>query len=210
VISRPACLPFAGPDGGPIVPARTCADAIAETLNALAIPTIRHVVIAARWPLYSEDMPELGDRAVRLRAAGATSADRRVAVHDAVGRFIAVARGGHRTVTLIGPVPETGVDVARRAVRAAIFGRDYDYAQPAAIVDMRFASLITMLNSFGGDVQIVYPHRALCREGRCHAVVGGIPIYSDNNHLTERGAMMLAPLLIEAFRFPAKPGPRQE
>jgi hypothetical protein len=45
------------------------------------------------------------------------------------------------------------------------------------------------------NVNVVYPHLALCSDRLCTVEEDGFPLYSDDNHLNWRGTAKLAQLL---------------
>jgi hypothetical protein len=51
------------------------------------------------------------------------------------------------------------------------------------------------------NIKILYPHKYMCGEEFCNIVKNGIPLYSDENHLSIYGAMQLKEMAREAITF---------
>lgn len=53
-------------------------------------------------------------------------------------------------------------------------------------------------------VKLLDPRPYLCNNGRCWGDVDGIPVYYDDDHLSERGGQLLIPLFRQMFEQPAQ------
>jgi peptidoglycan/LPS O-acetylase OafA/YrhL len=107
-----------------------------------------------------------------------------------------------RTVYLMRPIPDMGVDVPRMQSRRMAFGLDDDisismqqYQEKNAWV---WAAQDAAREQCG--VHILDPLPYLCHDGRCYASKGGRPLYHDDNHLSEFGNKLLLPMFAEMFR----------
>jgi len=48
-------------------------------------------------------------------------------------------------------------------------------------------------------VKILDPTVLLCRDGRCYGSKNGRPLYSDDDHMSEFGNKLLAPMFAQVF-----------
>ena len=56
----------------------------------------------------------------------------------------------------------------------------------------RFIDRTTSL-VLGSNVYFVYPHQKLCDESSCKVIENGVSYYTDINHLSKAGAMLIMP-----------------
>jgi len=112
-----------------------------------------------------------------------------------------------RRVYLMRPIPEMGIDVPRAVARSMALGEAKDifvslqaYHQRHAVV---WAAQDAARDRCG--VRILDPLPYLCRDGRCDAMRDGLPIYYDDNHLSEYGNRLLVPMFAEVFEPEAAP-----
>jgi len=49
-------------------------------------------------------------------------------------------------------------------------------------------------------VKIIYPHQLLCRTGQCAMTAHGIPLYSDDDHLSRQGSLLLSGMVYDAMK----------
>lgn len=101
-------------------------------------------------------------------------------------------------LTLLGPIPEMGIDVPKTLVRRLMSGRpagevsisrsEYFARQDEALVSIREAVAKC-------HAKFLDPVPYLCDETRCYGSRNGQPLYRDDNHLSETGSRQLIPLL---------------
>ena len=113
----------------------------------------------------------------------------------------ACAFSEHRDVFMLRPIPELKLNVPRVMGRAALLGRETrvwisleEYEQRHLVAwkpQDRAAEEcgITMLD----------PRPYLCGDDRCWGDINGIPVYTDDDHLSERGGQLLTPLFRKMF-----------
>lgn len=104
-------------------------------------------------------------------------------------------------VYLVRPIPEMPVDVPKAVARALALGVSYqphislaDYTKHHQVVllaqDKAAASC---------GVVLLDPRIHLCKSGVCPGVIGGRPIYFDDDHLSEYGNKLLIPMFQVVF-----------
>jgi hypothetical protein len=111
--------------------------------------------------------------------------------------------GTGRTVTLIGPVPELKFHLPNAMVKAMMRGEQRDFSQPFAEFAARQQVVLHALGELDkiAGVRVVYPHTALCDATTCRAVVNGMPLYFDDDHLGSYGTKAIESVLDDALNF---------
>jgi hypothetical protein len=182
--------------------------------RVLASDDVTTVILGAHWTLYATGTRygrEADGPVVRLReheggalpSAGATN---EAVFGAALERTVAALSRAGKEVVILGPVPEVGRPVPWTLALAAWRGRDVDIRPGLADFDERNRIAVSTLAGLGerGLATVVFPHLALCEgeEGRCRVESGGRTLYTDDNHLTRRGAGLLARTLEGVLRQP--------
>ena len=114
----------------------------------------------------------------------------------------ACAFAQHRPVYMMRPIPELKLDVPRTMGRAAIiWGQERrvsitldEYEERHRIA---WAAQDRAAEKCG--VILLVPRPYLCSDGRCWGDADGLPIYNDDDHLSERGGQLLIPLFKQMF-----------
>jgi hypothetical protein len=204
-VGRGGCPPLVEYDGRSTRPVAKCHAANAMLLRILdETPTIRHIVLAARWSLYSELEQQSGET-LRVGYLGHRSVDdARAALNDGLQSTLGRLSANGRTVTLIAPVPELSIDNKQRMVRAAMVGITFEHREAAATYDRHQSFILSLLQKVATrpGVRVVYPHRSFCDGHTCVAAMNGVPLYTDLNHLNANGIAVMADVLADAFEFP--------
>ncbi len=175
---------------------------VGEMLEAGAY---RHVVIAARWAVYSEgnrydngalesDRFDTGDIAETRRLFRET-------LRGTVKRVLATGR----TVTLIGPIPELRSHLPNAMLRALMRGETRDFSLPFEVFAERQAAVLATLGELDQmpGVRVIYPHTELCDGTACRTNDGGKPLYYDDDHLGLFGTKAIKDSLARAIDFTA-------
>jgi peptidoglycan/LPS O-acetylase OafA/YrhL len=167
-------------------------------------PNLRTVIIHARFALYldghgfdnSEDGVEDVPPAL-FDAVGAaqwrSDEARRAAVAQAYRAGIIRLLAMGKRVILITSVPEAGWHVPRNMVFAHLRGEDGIATTARHAVDLRLAPSFQALvpNPVPPDLTVIRPETLLCDADRCRLSEGGLPLYADADHLTNRGAGLI-------------------
>ena len=106
-----------------------------------------------------------------------------------------------RPVYLMRPIPEMPVDLPKAVARALALGVSYqprtsltDYLKHHQAV--RLAQDTAAANC---GVVLLDPRIHLCKSGACPGVIGGRPIYFDDDHPSEYGNKFLTPMFQVVF-----------
>ena len=140
-----------------------------------------------------------------------TSADHKIA---SVQKLLDGLITSSESVIVVGPVPEIAWNIAR--INLTYFrthGKILDSLSiPESDYELRNQFILGVMKDYEsrkiGKLQVVYPSSQLCStylEARCVAQVDGIPLYLDDDHLSDNGAR----LVVKAFEF-SSPEPRNK
>lgn len=107
-----------------------------------------------------------------------------------------------RPVYMMRPIPELRRDVPRTMGRAALRGLERRVSIRLEEYHERHRLVWEAQDDASAQcgIQILDPLPYLCRAGRCWGDQDGMPLYYDDNHLSERGAALLQPLFATLFR----------
>ena len=122
----------------------------------------------------------------------------------ALGRTAETLRANGKKVVIVGQVPEIGVDVPTTLAKRRMRGLPEDIGPMLADFKARNATVLHALTSLEGEVNLVFPHEALCAGSRCEVVREGHPLYIDGTHLHRFGAEMLSPIFERVFAASSK------
>jgi peptidoglycan/LPS O-acetylase OafA/YrhL len=106
-----------------------------------------------------------------------------------------------RTVYLMRPIPEMGVNVPKSMSRRIHFGMHSEISIPMDAYHRRndwvWAAQDKARDTCG--IKILDPLPYLCHDGRCYGTKEGKPLYIDDNHLSGAGNALLVPMFAEVF-----------
>nr|MEC6697794.1 acyltransferase family protein [Sphingobium sp. SJ10-10] len=206
IASYPACPTLLGLDRLDQPPSHDCSAFNAQVLAMLRDnPTIHTVFLVSRWGLCANGRrPEGGTPCYLGRDENddkSLSQDAllfRSGLKETVGTLTAM---GERVI-LVAPIPEFRRNVPESLARAEL------YSEPAQLVLSRADYLRRQRQVFGVfdemqrrfAVGIIYPHHLLCRSGQCATMAHGVPLYSDDDHLSRQGSLLLSGMIYAAMR----------
>ena len=109
-------------------------------------------------------------------------------------------------VYLVRPIPEMGINVPKAMSRAMLRGQHKEISISLADYHQRHAFVWAAQDAARDQcgVKILDPLPYLCWDGRCHGAKNGRPLYYDDDHLSEYGNKLLAPMFAEVFQSPGK------
>lgn len=175
------------------------------------------VVLAARWTAGVADGPfdngeggvdgKPGDFLVPvLEPGGARPADDAERARLVIAAYVAAVEAllarGHRVV-LVYPIPEAGWNVPEElARRREASDRPLTLSTPLAAYERRQAAVTAAFDAIDDPrLYRVRPADLLCREivpGRCVNSIGDQPLYFDDNHLNDTGALLVGERIMAA------------
>jgi len=168
-------------------------------------PELETVILAARWALSTKGTryKEESGRDIMLEDLDVTGDVARSNTELFAGglrRTVEAIRALGRRVVLVAQVPEVGFDVPSANYSAKLTGRDVntmiaptrdEYLERVADVNAVFKSL--------QPATVVDPASLLCNAETCDVARDGMPLYRDDNHLSLRGCVLVAPVFDELF-----------
>ncbi len=100
------------------------------------------------------------------------------------------------------PIPELRRDVPRAMGRAALWGLERRVSVSLAEYHERHRLAWEAQDAASAQcgIKILDPLPYLCSDGRCWGDKDGMPLYYDDDHLSERGAALLQPLFATMFQ----------
>lgn len=106
-----------------------------------------------------------------------------------------------RPTYLVRPIPEMKLDVPKTMGRSLFFEKPESVSISLAEYFQRNQFVLEAQDAASNQcgVTILDPLPYLCHDGRCDGAQDGIPIYADDDHLSERGAALLIPLFSSIF-----------
>lgn len=115
----------------------------------------------------------------------------------------------YRQVYMLSPIPEMGRDVPRTVGRSMLVGHPVEVSVPLAehLERTREVRQAQALAAQRCGVKLLDATPLLCPDGVCRAMRDGVPVYYDDDHLSERGASVLAPLFRTMWPRPASATP---
>jgi peptidoglycan/LPS O-acetylase OafA/YrhL len=177
---------------------------------------VQLIVLVGRWTMSTETtrFGEEQGRRYFLRDAqsrGNSVADSRRAFREALPRTVEALRRAHpeATILLIGQSPEPGFDAAQCLIRSAMFDRSSEqcrWAWPGSLTRLRVSDDAIRALAGLDHVDAIYLSEQLCDKGRCPTVHGNLPLYSDVEHLSPGGAVLLLDEPLRALSL--RPAPR--
>lgn len=113
----------------------------------------------------------------------------------------ACALARRRTVYLMRPLPEIGVDVPKFLPRRVSVGRSGEITLPLAEYRARNDWVWQAQDAARAQcgVRILDPLPFLCRDGHCYGSKDGRPLYYDDDHISEFGNKLLVPMFKQVF-----------
>jgi peptidoglycan/LPS O-acetylase OafA/YrhL len=177
----------------------------------LATPSIRTVVLSARWGLWSEGSRYKNEtrrpatvNLVALDDMPAGSKQNHTALAAGLRRTIATLRANAKEVWLVGPVPEVGYPVPKAMHIQRLehgINQELDIRPTREEYRQRQAFVISLLDQLQKEfaIKVIWPDRTMCDLDHCQIAQNGKPLYSDDNHLSVFGATALKSLFEPIF-----------
>jgi SGNH domain (fused to AT3 domains) len=202
------CAPLIGVERPDISDCRSVNEAVLDWIRST--PAITTVILAGRWAIWAEGVRyKREDRLPHFIPVsspshqGETIQNNGEAFSEGLESTVSALSKAGKSVWLVGPVPEIGFDVPRSLYNNALrFNRQFDI-RPTTNEFMErqkkvFAAFAGVEKRF--PVKIVWPHRPLCDDERCAVQKEGLPLYSDDNHLTTFGEKQLVRTFLPIFQ----------
>jgi len=173
-------------------------------LNLLvADPSIQTVILHSRWSCYTEGKNEaLKSSEPSLYGHHFQSKDdARNFYESQIKLTIEALLAAGKKIVLIYPVPEVGFNVPDLLAKQAAAGTQVASTVPCNGFFKRQEFIMKVLDSLGRNNQIsrIKPHEKLLQDDMLTIRVGQDPLYADDDHLSDPGALYLKSLLSAVF-----------
>ncbi len=204
VIGYEGCPPLLGVkrDDKPQLRCQNYNDRVLSYLRAN--PSIRRVILAGWWPYYLHghlsswtygDSPVIGD-GVRFNEDPTHNPD---VFRRGVARTFKALQG--RSVAVLSGVPDTVESVPMAMAKQEYFGRAIDVRPRGAENSRRWGEPIDLFHAAApaGAFTLYRTGEVLCGPRVCEVALNGAPLYIDDNHLSQLGALELTPIIQRAI-----------
>ncbi|MFD1693045.1 SGNH hydrolase domain-containing protein [Azotobacter chroococcum] len=107
----------------------------------------------------------------------------------------------HRPLFLMRPIPEMVIDVPHAMAKTMLIGAQREVSITLADYHKRHAFVWSLQDEAREQcgARILDPLPYLCDGKVCHGSRNGIPLYADDDHLSEFGNRLLVPMFAKAF-----------
>jgi peptidoglycan/LPS O-acetylase OafA/YrhL len=125
------------------------------------------------------------------------------AKQDSLRNYVLSIADAASTLFLIHPVPETAINIFKRNFRhwqfkdevlADVFINEEDYQNRNKFVNQTFEELSK------GNIIHIRPGKLFCEESKCYLQKNTIPLYLDDDHLSDSGALLIINEIDNAYR----------
>jgi hypothetical protein len=186
----------------------SCVQLTADTLRAVGqLPTEVPLVVIFRFSFYVHGYTDRQKKPVKLRYVDISDSDvekdpEKIFTERLV-TTVCSAGSPNRPVFVVLPIPEMGVEVPHTLSRQLmIYGQAQDITVPLTEYQKRHRTVHQALQKARErcGIKLLDPVSYLCKAGRCQGSVNQKPLYFDDDHLSEQGALRLVPMFREVFR----------
>ncbi len=161
----------------------------------LADDSLQTVIIAARWALASEGRRYKNESTREIlinddASSEVSLAENKVVFIRGLDRTLHALKKAGRKIVIVGPVPEPGFHVPRSLAMRERIESEREVALPYDEFLVRQDFVLRILDDFAGeyDAMLILPHEALCDRSRCLVERDGYSVYSDEHHISRKGA----------------------
>ena len=172
-------------------------------------PEIKHILLISRWALYAtgewykNEYEGRPDFLIRDQKTVSMSKDENKRVFKrSLGRTFERLSLLGRSIILVTDVPETGRNIPDTAARAMLSGHDIELRPRTDDYRARQAFVASVFdeNKDKYDLMFIRPHEKMCGKEYCDVFDGGVPIYFDDDHITQTYALKLSYLFDPIFQ----------
>jgi len=165
-------------------------------LNWLASNHVGTVILGAHWIAYTE-----GKHSRRLTDSQSpenySMLDNAAVFSRGLDRLLAALEREHVRVFVLDDAPQSIVDVpyALSSARRLHLDREFRISRDAYEAQQHSATAIFARLQKRYGIRILKPQDLLCADGMCSIARNDAPLYADEEHLSELGAMISEPAL---------------
>jgi peptidoglycan/LPS O-acetylase OafA/YrhL len=193
-----------------------CTNLRHSILSVEGLQSLPHnVVVSARWAMLTERERYLNDSGVResgddwlwdLNSEGVLGYTEAMKNEITSSLNLIVSSGRH--LIIVYPVPEMGWEIPTQLARSLLVQSsltDFDASVGIESFYQRNEAAFAALDAVGGEefmgtVTRIYPHDILC-EQMCLAHFNGVPLYFDDDHLSQFGASKVVSYILDVIKY---------
>ncbi len=202
VLARPGCPPTLSLGSRPNLIFQKCLDRYAPAEAILATPTIKTVILYARWARYDIDLTSNEQhRSLNILGNGNPKTNRPF-FQDVLKNTIRILKDKGLRVVIIASTPEAGFNVQHEMIKNLMIGANRHFTIDRGMFDDRQREVNRFLEELVREygVEVLYPGSLYCDGNTCKAEKDGMSLYADDNHLSPTGAALLTPIIEKAIR----------
>lgn len=175
----------------------------------MADPDIKDLFLIARWPAYLHGYNEKASEHPfvvfdeNTAATEDTLPERSKQYAAKITETLCGLRRTGKNVTVVMTFPEMGRSIPSvLAKERMIYRRDAEINIPRVEYDRRSAEVLAAFKAAEKQcgVHILHPEEALCDASSCYGVKKSLPLYLDDNHISEFGNDLIRPMYFRALR----------
>ena len=113
---------------------------------------------------------------------------------NAYSKGISKLLSAGKRVVLVYPIPEQGWNIPVRATKAKLLGSELSKTSvKREVIERRYSEVVSLFDSLGENKNLVriFPTKIFCDENRCASNLQGVPLYYDDDHLSNEGAKLV-------------------
>jgi peptidoglycan/LPS O-acetylase OafA/YrhL len=173
-------------------------------------------IVVSRWAYYLNDSnfnnEEGGIESARglndIYSANEVSTDssllnRKASILHAYSKGISKLLSAGKRVVLVYPIPEQGWNIPARATKAKLFGIELSKTSvKREVIERRYSEVVSLFDSLGENKNLVriFPTKIFCDENRCASSLQGVPLYYDDDHLSNEGAKLVVNEIMKSLK----------
>jgi len=168
------------------------------------------VILHARWTLFIEQErydnqeggiePGAKERIFPIENQNVRGLERISALTNLLQAQVKMLQSSGKRVVLLYPIPEVGWHVPKYLAKKSWFtdGADTSVTTSVEVYRQRVRNTLRFLDAIQGPPSIIKikPAELICEDinslGRCNATLNGVPLYSDDDHLSRFGANLVS------------------
>ena len=171
-------------------------------------PEITTVILAGHWSAYIENpayrqQKNSGSTLASHTSESPDNLSREKSIKLELEQMIQTLLAMNRKVVIVSSIPEIGYDVPSANFIATRTGRDVNEIIAPSLNEYfnRNRKIFAILNELKEkyQFQIIDPWKILCTNKICRVTVDGVPLYSDDDHLSFFGSELISPIFEPVF-----------
>ncbi len=185
-------------------------------LNDFQSNNVETYIVVSRWAYYLNDLSfnneeggiEPGRPLNDFYSANEVSTDssllnRKASILNAYSKGILKLLSAGKRVVLVYPIPEQGWNIPVRATKAKLFGIELSKTSvKREVIERRYSEVVSFFDSLGENKNLVriFPTKIFCDENRCASNLKGVPLYYDDDHLSNEGAKLVVNEIMKSLK----------